>query len=129
PSLDCRISCSICVIENTRGDCIVASSSSPDHSSVLPSFPTRRSSDLTRPASPDSPRPVHGRQSSAHRPRRGPTQARQPLDGGGADRKRTRLNSSHRTISYAVFYLKKKMLNLLFFLLKQYFVLFVPLVS
>src|SRR5437867_7756355 len=28
--------------------------------------------------------------------------------GGGSDRKSTRLNSSHRTISYAVFCLKKK---------------------
>src|SRR5437867_7108440 len=28
---------------------------------------------------------------------------------GGGDRKSTRLNSSHRTISYAVFCLKKKM--------------------
>src|SRR5207248_6946570 len=28
--------------------------------------------------------------------------------GGGGDRKSTRLNSSHRTISYAVFCLKKK---------------------
>src|SRR5438094_1761329 len=30
------------------------------------------------------------------------------LDGNGGDRKSTRLNSSHRTISYAVFCLKKK---------------------
>src|SRR5437867_7074054 len=30
---------------------------------------------------------------------------------GGADRKSTRLNSSHRTISYAVFCLKKKTNN------------------
>src|SRR5207248_8376215 len=30
------------------------------------------------------------------------------LAGGGQDRKSTRLNSSHRTISYAVFCLKKK---------------------
>src|SRR2546427_6718700 len=32
----------------------------------------------------------------------------QPVHGGGADRKSTRLNSSHSQISYAVFCLKKK---------------------
>src|SRR5437867_7567869 len=31
-----------------------------------------------------------------------------PIDCGEVDRKSTRLNSSHRTISYAVFCLKKK---------------------
>src|SRR5437667_1206961 len=31
-----------------------------------------------------------------------------PLEGGSVDRKSTRLNSSHITISYAVFCLKKK---------------------
>src|SRR5438094_5926589 len=31
-----------------------------------------------------------------------------PADGSAGDRKSTRLNSSHRTISYAVFCLKKK---------------------
>src|SRR5438094_2042449 len=35
---------------------------------------------------------------------RGPAHAREPVE----DRKSTRLNSSHRTISYAVFCLKKK---------------------
>src|SRR5690625_6361543 len=34
--------------------------------------------------------------------------ARTQLDGGGEDRKSTRLNSSHVAISYAVFCLKKK---------------------
>src|SRR5437867_9075098 len=34
--------------------------------------------------------------------------------GSGADRKSTRLNSSHRTISYAVFCLKKKMKDTIF---------------
>src|SRR5438094_6195205 len=51
---------------------------------------------------------------------RSPTQAsssRPPLSitrmlPGGPDRKSTRLNSSHRTISYAVFCLKKKKLNI-----------------
>src|SRR5207248_10516537 len=42
------------------------------------------------------PRPAHGRQ------------ARVLGTGGAQDRKSTRLNSSHRTISYAVFCLKKK---------------------
>src|SRR2546422_4345103 len=46
-----------------------------------------------------------------HRPRRAlparaPARAREP--GPGADRKSTRLNSSHGYISYAVFCLKKK---------------------
>src|SRR5207248_11353733 len=39
--------------------------------------------------------------------RRAPT-ARSPPSGSRRDRKSTRLNSSHRTISYAVFCLKKK---------------------
>src|SRR5437762_11411955 len=34
------------------------------------------------------------------------------LDGAGTDRKSTRLNSSHRCISYAVFCLKKKKLRM-----------------
>src|SRR5437764_10755231 len=34
--------------------------------------------------------------------------ANRPQRGGGGDRKSTRLNSSHRCISYAVFCLKKK---------------------
>src|SRR5437762_10098575 len=61
----------------------------------LHSFPTRRSSDLNwacsalrlSPASPTSPASVSPRK---------------------LDRKSTRLNSSHRCISYAVFCLKKK---------------------
>src|SRR5438094_7952001 len=60
----------------------------------LHSFPTRRSSDLERP-----PREHH------------PVAAlREPHARGERhlDRKSTRLNSSHRTISYAVFCLKKK---------------------
>src|SRR5947208_9861486 len=39
---------------------------------------------------------------------RGVNFARQALDEEGADRKSTRLNSSHQIISYAVFCLKKK---------------------
>src|SRR5699024_12728612 len=79
---------------------------------ALPSFPTRRSSDLC------------GRQGPARAPRvwvprgvrapgaavrRGRTHLGGPLTGGaGPDRKSTRLNSSHVSISYAVFCLKKK---------------------
>src|SRR5437763_10652078 len=62
----------------------------------LHSFPTRRSSDLDL--------AVHPARDGAHRPA---LQIRRPVD-VGQDRKSTRLNSSHRCISYAVFCLKKK---------------------
>src|SRR5690242_21587079 len=72
----------------------------------LHSFPTRRSSDLERDHGRRAPPLLrrllqHGAPHAAgsHRP---------PLHGGGADRKSTRLNSSHMSISYAVFCLKKK---------------------
>src|SRR5207249_10474221 len=80
----------------------------------LPSFPTRRSSDLRpavvlagrrpRRAPPDGARP---------RPARAAAGAGRPLRPAGdaaraADRKSTRLNSSHVSTSYAVFCLKKK---------------------
>src|SRR5690606_41715462 len=93
---------------------------------VLHSFPTRRSSDLLRPAgdaedAQDEDR-LHDRRRRAGRPvrqDRAPVPAaparpprRDPAaaDGRGsaADRKSTRLNSSHVKISYAVFCLKKK---------------------
>src|SRR5207248_9808668 len=71
----------------------------------LHSFPTRRSSDLVE----------HDRavfHSAADRPNlvHGPAQSHRaiPADAPVRDRKSTRLNSSHRTISYAVFCLKKK---------------------
>src|SRR5207248_11461093 len=70
----------------------------------LHSFPTRRSSDLGRAGSP-GPR---------SRPRSAPAPAflvRGGLEKLEQDRKSTRLNSSHRTISYAVFCLKKKNKN------------------
>src|SRR5437762_5924360 len=57
----------------------------------LHSFPTRRSSDLT--CSPSR---------SAH------SRPRESTCSSWRDRKSTRLNSSHRCISYAVFCLKKK---------------------
>src|SRR3712207_7398437 len=60
----------------------------------------------------------HRRRSPGPRPRRLPVLVAHHLDqprddpavsgGGGADRKSTRLNSSHANISYAVFCLKKK---------------------
>src|SRR5207245_11626599 len=90
---------------------------------ALHSFPTRRSSDLPlRPAlrgpPPDKPldHPADGPRdppAAVHRPRLLCVAfARAPVDGGGGrctrDRKSTRLNSSHGSISYAVFCLKKK---------------------
>src|SRR5437879_10677119 len=68
---------------------------------LVHSFPTRRSSDLRRARRRPQPR----------RPSRsGPAAARNPEARMRAvrDRKSTRLNSSHRCISYAVFCLKKK---------------------
>src|SRR5207249_10834403 len=93
---------------------------------ALPSFPTRRSSDLSR-HHPATVEVLLGevareatvsliigldRRQRAHRivHRSEPEQARgvgQPA-GPGVDRKSTRLNSSHVSISYAVFCLKKK---------------------
>src|SRR5437879_11120139 len=60
-------------------------------------FPTRRSSDLTAARRKLAPHPF-------------PTACRGQPRGtrGWPDRKSTRLNSSHRCISYAVFCLKKK---------------------
>src|SRR5437773_9575786 len=79
----------------------------------LHSFPTRRSSDLRCPTT----------RSSAMRSGRSGSCSCAPLTGGRRssttcstgrerrDRKSTRLNSSHITISYAVFCLKKKKYN------------------
>src|SRR5207248_9589239 len=72
------------------------------HHRRLPSFPTRRSSDLARPG--------RGADHVDRRDRGKPAGKGQRLDCEDTerDRKSTRLNSSHRTISYAVFCLKKK---------------------
>src|SRR5207248_3462934 len=95
---------------------------------ALHSFPTRRSSDLSAPRTASSPRLQHdlhgfpllpqrreerlgaaGQWYGFHPPVRLDLPLGKPLDGGpDVDRKSTRLNSSHRTISYAVFCLKKK---------------------
>src|SRR5437763_7050002 len=65
------------------------------------SFPTRRSSDLGETPKPG---PQIDRQTSC--PEGGPTTLKEMVS--EKDRKSTRLNSSHRCISYAVFCLKKK---------------------
>src|SRR5437867_5110142 len=86
---------------------------------ALHSFPTRRSSDLR-----EAPEPVtenHGYVGRALDPGARPEVAPEddveegakrlrvpPVETRVQDRKSTRLNSSHRTISYAVFCLKKK---------------------
>src|SRR5438045_7752877 len=85
----------------------------------LHSFPTRRSSDLNE----KSPEPASMTTAGLPRPacwtcrRHPPTSTSLPGGGGSeepsrvaplADRKSTRLNSSHLGISYAVFCLKKK---------------------
>src|SRR5438477_7996476 len=59
----------------------------------LHSFPTRRSSDLP---------------SSSFRPPKPPPSCGSQVSHPTGDRKSTRLNSSHMSISYAVFCLKKK---------------------
>src|SRR5437868_9901951 len=85
-------------------------------SSVAPrflhSFPTRRSSDLSHPAIrallAATGRPLAAPSANASGSI-SPTRAEHVLATlGGRDRKSTRLNSSHVSISYAVFCLKKK---------------------
>src|SRR5699024_12552966 len=91
----------------------------------LSSFPTRRSSDLSVVWITESssvtfiPRFLHvARSGRSHRDflletahRGTPESGRGRIVGGQQDRKSTRLNSSHVSISYAVFCLKKKMQN------------------
>src|SRR5690606_41423501 len=104
--------------------CCLSSSRPPR---PVPSFPTRRSSDLVGPncrAGRDAvllllQRRADGRLSGVRggvlRPandhmlhNQGKLQPSHDPDAGGPDRKSTRLNSSHVKISYAVFCLKKK---------------------
>src|SRR5947208_7436625 len=68
----------------------------------LHSFPTRRSSDLSR----SRPRNAAADSRSTSQGSAGPKKLQIHL--GTRDRKSTRLNSSHQIISYAVFCLKKK---------------------
>src|SRR5437762_14092339 len=76
----------------------------------LHSFPTRRSSDLIAPtqSGPDLTSTVSGTDGTL---RQTLTFAYSIQDFTIRDRKSTRLNSSHRCISYAVFCLKKKKKN------------------
>src|SRR5207248_8501240 len=106
--------------------CTLFRSSSADPPGLL-SFPTRRSSDLiagrVRHGAVVSLSPLHPRAHVAvrvaaaahHRPAlsrvSGVLDGDRALGGDPGDRKSTRLNSSHRTISYAVFCLKKKKEN------------------
>src|SRR5690625_5352972 len=87
------------------GTCLLWSAGPPR---PLPSFPTRRSSDLPSFGAPlvpgDGPDADRAAEDRERRPRVGD----QDADGAGEDRKSTRLNSSHVAISYAVFCLKKK---------------------
>src|SRR5207248_4569453 len=100
--------------------CVAASRPRP----ALHSFPTRRSSDLR--AGRIRNRVAEGRQRLRHPDERQIAAGPRERDVCGSDaeteheglpaaldedRKSTRLNSSHRTISYAVFCLKKKMIR------------------
>src|SRR5207245_8872651 len=95
--------------------CLLFPHSHRDHPN-LPSFPTRRSSDL-KSADGGGHHPGHLPRGGAgsHLPRQG--QEHQGVWRGRCDpapprdRKSTRLNSSHGSISYAVFCLKKKKSN------------------
>src|SRR3712207_7267093 len=79
----------------------------PPRSTLFP-YTTLFRSELGRPGDG-----LHGADAAPHRPRWLNVPSGQPLElpllgGGKLDRKSTRLNSSHATISYAVFCLKKK---------------------
>src|SRR5690606_42024561 len=87
---------------------LFSSPSDPRHH--LPSFPTRRSSDLPVRVRRGE-RREQGDGESQHQPDRHP--AGRAGVGSRQDRKSTRLNSSHVKISYAVFCLKKKTITLL----------------
>src|SRR5688500_19441526 len=76
----------------------------PSH---LHSFPTRRSSDLPRPMASTRAR-APSSCSGSPTPTPAATSGPSPRKAPPADRKSTRLNSSHLVISYAVFCLKKK---------------------
>src|SRR5699024_11220261 len=79
---------------------------------VLHSFPTRRSSDLYREGwkacANSVMTEVQATKNQLERLRNAAFQSTLRESGGPGDRKSTRLNSSHVSISYAVFCLKKK---------------------
>src|SRR5438034_2429870 len=85
---------------DTHSTCLSSSYITRD----LPSFPTRRSSDLER-----AERHERNQRHERHeRRRRHVLHADRRRRRHAQDRKSTRLNSSHTVISYAVFCLKKK---------------------
>src|SRR5207248_8027973 len=107
-----RCGCSSVVVVSASAACCIYGA--PPAPSVL-AFPTRRSSDLSdeRLASPHDERlrEIHPTAGARDGGRQQPeTLARDGVDleDRHTDRKSTRLNSSHRTSSYAVFCLKKK---------------------
>src|SRR3712207_8398341 len=86
----------------------------PPRSTLFPSTTLFRSVVVRRGADPEGPGPRHRRPQRGDRRghhRLGPhpvVAAQEPAVAQAADRKSTRLNSSHANISYAVFCLKKK---------------------
>src|SRR5689334_5516259 len=86
----------------------------PDDQRYVNTFPTRRSSDLAIAGQPLAPLFVSRAQCSFDQDTLEPAAVDEEFAGHGAageffiDRKSTRLNSSHSSISYAVFCLKKK---------------------
>src|SRR5437868_11137769 len=72
----------------------------PPRSTLFPYTTLFRSREMERACARPRHRARGARSRGAERP--------QPRDAGGEDRKSTRLNSSHVSISYAVFCLKKK---------------------
>src|SRR5437763_11202737 len=77
------------------------------HWHLLP-FPTRRSSDLGGAGAAGGAGVSVGAPETTGAPANGTCIAGAPTETPAPDRKSTRLNSSHRCISYAVFCLKKK---------------------
>src|SRR5438477_9997954 len=80
---------------------------SADHRD-LHSFPTRRSSDLDMLFAGEDEQSLHRKARSLAGQRGVDLVANESAAGSDRDRKSTRLNSSHMSISYAVFCLKKK---------------------
>src|SRR5258708_17509696 len=81
----------------------------PPRSTLFPYTTLFRSMGLGGPGQP--PRGLAGQQDGRHVQAHERGSLSTALDGATADRKSTRLNSSHQIISYAVFCLKKKTIN------------------